>query len=200
MASLTGRIPLVDFGEGLAECFEFILKHDPEHTKAIVISGFAQLQSTCQIPEVQIFDIDSIVLLGYRRTAFMAEVLPLVGNLLMKKLDFMVLLFVILGIILHARKLTLFLCKLLFRLTLELWIVSYITIAVNIEIVGRVIQSQGFSLCYSNRIYFFCKLKQYRNEVLSGFRLFIVADFIFHPLPGARCLLILISPTLGKWI
>ena len=89
MASFAGRIPLVYFGKGFALCFEFVLKHYTEHTKPVVVGGLAQLQGSCQVSKIQIFHIYGIVLLGYRSTQRMAEVLPLVGNFLMQKLGFM---------------------------------------------------------------------------------------------------------------
>lgn len=52
MASFAGRIPLVYFGKGFAQCFKFILKHHAEHTKTVVVGGLAQLQSLCQVPKI----------------------------------------------------------------------------------------------------------------------------------------------------
>ena len=89
MAGFAGRIPLVNLCQGFALCFEFVLKHYTEHTKPVVVGGLAQLQGSCQVSKIQIFHIYGIVLLGYRSTQRMAKVLPLVGNFLMQKLDFM---------------------------------------------------------------------------------------------------------------
>ena len=88
-ASLAGRIPLIDFGKSLSLRCELILKHCTEHTKAIIVCGFTKFQRTCQTAQIDIFHEYSIILLGYHSTYSMAEVLALVGYMLVQKLDFM---------------------------------------------------------------------------------------------------------------
>ena len=68
---------------------ELILKHRAEHTEAVIVCGFAKLQRTSQTEQVDVFHKYSVILLGYRSTYRMAEVLALVGYMFVQKLNFM---------------------------------------------------------------------------------------------------------------
>ena len=88
-ASFTGWIPLIDFGKSLSLRCEFVLKHRAEHAKAVIVGGFTKLQRASHTTKVYIFHKYGIILLGYRSTYRMAEVLALIGYMFMQKLNFM---------------------------------------------------------------------------------------------------------------
>ena len=88
-AGFAGRIPLIDFGKGLSLRCKLILKHRAEHTETIIVCGFTKLQRTRQTAQVDIFHEYGVILLGYRSTCRMAEVLTLIGYMFMQKLNFM---------------------------------------------------------------------------------------------------------------
>ena len=138
-AGFAGRIPLIDFGKGLSLRCEFILKHRAEHTEAIIVCGFTKLQGTSQTAQVDVFHKYSIILLGYRSTYRMAEVLALIGYMFMQKLNFMQLFVIIFRARFHTRQLALLFCEFLFTLTIELRIVGHFAVAVNIKVMGRII-------------------------------------------------------------
>ena len=138
-ASFTGWIPLIDFGKSLSLRCELILKHRAKHTKTIVVSGFAKLQRASHTTKVYIFHKHGIILLGYRSTQRMAEVLSLVGCMLLQKANLMQLLVIVVGTKLHMRQLTLFFCKFNFSSTVKTWIISCVTVAVYIKIMGGII-------------------------------------------------------------
>ena len=66
------------------------------------------------------------------------------------------------------RQLTLFFSKFGLGFTVETWIVSHITVAVYIKIMGGVIQTKRFFFRGSNRLDVFLKLVQQGNKVLTG--------------------------------
>ena len=164
MAHLAGREPLIDFYEDLTTIPEFILQHVAEHSKTVIVGGLAQLQRASQSAQVDIFHKDSIVPLGYRGTQLLAEVPALISYLLMKKLDFMFLLFVVLGTIPHMGQFSLLPCEFGFSPTIKAWIVGHITVAVNIKVVGGIIQTYG--AFYLNRNDDIFKFEKYGDEIL----------------------------------
>ena len=168
MAHLTGRIPLIDFREDLSVVAELILQHVAKHSKAIIIGGLAKLQRASHIAQVDIFHKNSITPFGYRGTQLLAEVPALIGHLLMEKLDFIFLLFVVLGAIPHMGQFLLLPCEFGFSPTIKAWIVGHITVAVNIKVVGGIIQTYG--AFYLNRNDDIFKFEKYGDEILPTFR------------------------------
>ena len=120
---------------------ELILKHCAEHTKAIIVCGFTKIQRARQTAQIDIFHEHGIILLGYRSTYRVAEVLALTGYMFMQKLNFMELLVIVVRTYFHTRQLALFFCKFLFTLTIELRIVGYFPVAVNKKVMGGIIQT-----------------------------------------------------------
>lgn len=164
MTHLTGRIKLTDFDKDLSVVAKFILQHVAEHPKAVIVGGLAQLQRASQSAKVDIFHKDSVVPLAYRGTQLLAEVPALIGHLLMEKLDFMFLLFVVLGTILHMGQFFLLPCEFGFSSTIKAWIVGYITVAINVKVVGGIIQTYG--IFYFNRNDDLFKFEKYSDEIL----------------------------------
>jgi len=60
----------------------------------------------------------------------------------------------------HTRQLALLFCKFLFTLTIELRIVGCFAVAVNIKVMGRVIQAKRFLFSRNNRLDIFLELIQ----------------------------------------
>ena len=167
-ASLAGWIPPVDFGESLSLRCEFILKHRAEHAEAIVISGFPQFQRTSQTAQIDVFHKYSVILFGYRSTCHMAEALALVGDMFLKDSNLIKLLVIVMRAKLHTRQPTLCPCEFCFTLTVESWIVGHVAVAVNIEVVRRVIQPKRSLFRRLNGLNVFLKLIQQRNKVFAA--------------------------------
>lgn len=164
MAHFAGWEPLIDFDKDFSAIPEFIFQHVAEHPKTVIVGGLAKLQRASHIAQVDVFHEDSVVPLGYRGTQLLAEVSALIGYLLMEKLDLMFLLFVVLGPIPHMGQFLLFPCEFGFSPTIKAWIVGHITVAVNIKVVGGIIQTYG--AFYLNRNDDIFKFEKYGDEIL----------------------------------
>lgn len=168
MAHLAGWKPLINFDKDFSAIPEFILQHVAEQPKTVIVGGLAQLQRTIHSAQVDIFHKNSITPFGYRGTQLLAEVPALIGYLLMEKLDFIFLLFVVLGATPHMRQFSLLPCEFGFSSTIKAWIVGCITVAVDIKVMRRIVQTNGGF--YLNRYDNFFKLKEYSDEIFPTFR------------------------------
>ena len=88
VAGLAGWVPFIHLDEVLALLFQLVFEKLPKHAKPIVVCRLAQIQALSHCLQIQVLHAHGSVGVGYPPAFLVRKVLSLVGNVLLKHLDF----------------------------------------------------------------------------------------------------------------
>ena len=167
-AELAGREIFTDFDQRLASVGELVLKHRRKAMPPVVQRGLAEIAIPpfCHL----LFDRDilyahEIPLLGYRKGPLVQKVISLCGGMGVDRVDPVLLLDVVLGVLLLARKPPLLASELLRRLLVIFRHVGGNSVVVHVEGGRRVIQAQRRIAGRRNRLHVLLEREADRDVV-----------------------------------